>query len=211
MSEFKIEKQPWYNTKWRYILTYIPDDISKYDKLELSTGWSSYKPSTYYIDGDTVNFCHNNMIKTTRVEKKYLKGILNFMNKKMNKYPKEIEYNPNKLTVGQLIKEFGIGYFSIGYGETRTINRAYQREVIAYAKGYYGITLFFRKRGGILCYNIAKLIHRYNSYHENRGHNLTLQDGLKILKEVKQQGLGKVYLPKNIEQEIINTIILENI
>lgn len=199
----------WDKNKKIYKLKYIPDNPQEYTRFSIDNYYGT-KFKLYQIKGDKVYLYGSNQVKHLAVmEKKYLNKLKKFSKIRLNIVMNEVK-DINSKTVKDVLDECGIDRFSIGYCETRTINRAYFREAIAYAKSYCGCLIFFRKRGGLLCYNISKVIHNYD-FSENKGHHLSLQKGLNLLREIKNKNTGIVYLPKEVEEEIINECILENI
>jgi len=116
------------------------------------------------------------------------------------------------MKVNELMQSIGIdtSWYRVGYNQTRTIKRAGDREVIAYARGYNGVLMFFRKRGGLLCYNVNKIITGYR-YLDNKAYVIPLDKGYNLIKRIQKENLAQVFLPKKIEEEIFNNIIVDSI
>jgi len=212
MSECKLYSKPHYWDKKRkiYYIEYKPDDVSKYKGFDIGNYYCT-RPTYYKTEDDvTTLYFENGIGEFARMETKYLNKLKKFYRLRLKESLVEMPDVEDTTTVRDVLGDCGIQYFSIGWGETRTIKRAMFRDAIAYAKSYCGCLIFFRKRGGLLCYHISKII-RNGGYVENKGHVLSLSKGLGLLREIKQNGLGKVELTPLIEEEIVNQMILDEL
>ena len=212
MSECKLytTKHYWDKSRNIYNIKYIPDNELKYKAFEIGTYYST-RPTYYKTIGDmTTLYFEDGHNEFARMETKYLNKLKKFYRIRLKETLLEVPDTKDITTVSDILADIGIKGFSIGYNQTRTIKRAMFREAIAYAKSYCGCLIFFRKRGGLLCYHISKVIHDCR-YQENKGHNIKLKSGLELLRDIKQSGLGEVYLPPLVEEEIINQMILDEL
>lgn len=207
MTEFTIEPAPYAKDIW--YLTYTPSN-PKYNSFRL---WSDYKGNTPYsykfVEDNDVVIYFNHRSAPHRMEGIYFEQLKHFLIDKM-----KIDLIPIIDTsyerVTDVLEKAKISYYRIQYHHTRTIERAHQRPVLAYAVSFGSAVLFFKKRGGILCYHIGTIGLGYR-YSWSTASCISLKNGLQLLDYIKQYKLGKVYLPRKSKQEIIDTMILEKI
>lgn len=112
-------------------------------------------------------------------------------------------------TVGELLADIGGPLISIQMGSSRTLLNAYTRPAIAYAHSFTGSILFFKKKGGYLCYWLSKAKDRDGIY-ATEIHNLLY--GAKLIKSIKKRKLASVIkLTKRFENTLFDEVLMKSI
>ena len=152
---------------------------------------------------------------------KYINTLENYMknnmrnsqytNMSLTKMPKRI-LDKDKVTVGQLLREIDIDSLRISYSSSRTILNAYNREAIAYAQAFSGIVVFFKKRGGYLCYHISRIGLGHKWGWNNATQIRDLLQGVKVIKLIRDSNLAvNIKITKEFEQKMLDETLINNI
>jgi hypothetical protein len=111
------------------------------------------------------------------------------------------DYPPleNGKTIQDFLDELGVISYSVGYGDTRTIERAHFRECSAYVISLFGGVVIFRVKNGFLAY---KLIFHFGTNLKHIG----LDDALDYIGRAEKEKLGKTYWKADEKQAIMRAI-----
>ena len=219
-EEYRLEK----NTRYGNEITdfiFTPKD-KKYNELHL-TYWDSYhRPIKYepINKTDCLLYFKGHMIPKL-FPLKYIEPLEDYMinhmrgngytDMKLTKLPERKEQK-DTVTVGKLLQEIDVDHLRISCGNSRTILNAYNREALAYAQAFSGIVVFFKKRGGYLCYHISRigLGHKWGC--NNATQIRDLLQGVKVIKLIRDSNLAvNIKITKEFEQKMLDETLINNI
>ena len=113
----------------------------------------------------------------------------------------------NPMMISDLMKLFGIKYFTIGWGQSTVLRNGKDREIISHLLTPLSGIIIIRKKGGYLCYCIYKDMYYHTQWHS---YTMDITKGLRDMK--KYEGLGcKMYYPEKIRQEIRDYLIMQQL
>ena len=213
MTICKIGMSNIYANDKRKKFEYIPSN-SKYDAILIEWWWRCDVPYAYEVINktDIMLYYKNGRMKPLLFQRKYLPLLRKYLLKDWKKSVilKKVKFN-NGETLATLMRELDITYLRIAYPSSRTITMAHTRPLLAYAKAFSGAVIIFKKRGGYLAYHITR-VGMGNKWGWNNATQITdLLDAINLLKKIREEKMGKVFLPKKIEEEIKDHVFLERL
>jgi len=189
-----------------FSIRYSPT-IEGCESLAFFRSWDGDVYYYEFIDKERMRVYTNRDFVGRIIERKDLKSLKYYIRKVWNK--KITRYKPKKNSVLEILRPYAIHKLPIAMESSRVLGYSHPRECLAYTKTPNSIVMFFRKRGGILAYHIGATW--YSSMFEGwRCYQLTLSEGLKILKEFEEFDIP-IYLPEKVEYEIQSKIFMENL
>jgi len=219
-EEYRLESNTRYGSKTVDFI-FTPRD-KKYNELHL-TYWCSYNRPIKYepINKTDCLLYFKGQIIPKLFPLKYIEPLEDYMinhmrgngytDMKLTKLPERKEQK-DTITVGKLLRDIDIDHLRIGYRNSRTILNAYSREALAYAQAFSGIVVFFKKRGGYLCYHISRVGIGHRWGWNNATQIRDLMQGVELLKDIRKRKLAvNIKIPKGFEQKMLDETLINNI